>query len=459
MNYIDKKELEDSIQGKVLKPVDPGYDEARAIWNARFDQRPDMIVRCEGARDVQESVAFSRDKGLQLSVKGGGHSFAANTVGDGGLLVDLSPMKQIEIDPVSKTARIASGVKWGEFDSLAQNHGLASPGGTVSTVGVSGYTLGGGSGYLARKYGMAIDNLLSVEIVTAEGDLVEASTEQNPDLFWAVRGGGGNFGIATSFEFRLHKMGPEVLAGQVFHRFEDAPNLLRFYRDFMATAPDEVQCYPFFLRVPPLELFPKEFHRQLALDLVVFFAGTGPEADAALQPLVDQGNPFFSAVEPQPYTSVLQTFDSGLPSGQRYESRSHDLHALTDTAIDTMMDHLPGMAGSFSSVYLAAQGGAIARVEPTATAFPHRDAAFSFHIMAGWAEPEQDREVSNWVQRFHHAMTPHATGGVYVNTLGTGEERRVRAAYGVNYEQLVEIKGKWDPFNIFRMNHNIQPQH
>jgi len=457
MIEIDTRGLADAIFGKVVTPLDQEYSEARALWNVRFSRKPDVIVRCDRTEDVQAAVLFARDRDLQLSVKGGGHAFAANTVADGGLLIDLSPMKGIEIDPVTKTARIEAGVKWGEFDPLAQKHGLASPGGTVSTVGVAGYTLGGGSGYLARTHGMAIDNLLSVDVVTADAKLLRASIDQNPDLFWALRGGGGNFGIATRFEFRLHEVGPEVLAGQVFHRFEDAPDLLRFYRDFMATASEEIQCYPFFLRVPPLDFFPEEYHGQLALDFVMFHARVGAEAEAALRPLVEIGDPCFSAVGPQSYTSVLQIFDEGVPAGQRWDSRAHDLPDITDEAIETMMEHLPRMVGTFTSAYLGAQGGEIARVDQTATAYPHRGAAFSFHIMAGWSEPAQDNEVTGWAQRFHDAMAPHATGGVYVNALGVGEQDRIRAAYGVNYQRLTELKNKWDPENLFRANHNIQP--
>jgi len=457
MADVHLDDLTRTVRGAVLTPGDAGYDEARALWNARFDRRPDLIVRCANAEDVRTAVSFARDNGLRLSVKGGGHAFSANTVADGGLLIDLSPMKGVEVDPTSQTVRVEAGAKWGEVDPLVQAHGLASPGGTVSTVGVAGYTLGGGAGYLARRYGMAIDNLLSLDVVTADGELRHVSEARHPDLFWALRGGGGNFGVATRFEFRLHEVGPQVLAGQVFHRLEDAPRVLRVYRDFMAAAPEDVQCYPFFLRVPPINLFPEEHHGTLALDLVVFHARTGTEAEATLRPLVEAGDPFLAFVGPQPYLDVLKTFDAGLPSGQRYESRSHDLPAITDAVIDTVMEHVSGMVGDFTSAYLGGLGGAIARVDPAATAFPHRDAAFSFHIMAGWTAPEQDAEVTAWTRRFHEAMTPHATGGVYVNVLGHGETSRVHAAYGENWERLVELKRIWDPDNLFRTNHNIPP--
>jgi len=457
MTIATADELATTVEGTVLTPEDDGYDDARALWNARFNRRPDLVVRCSRARDVRSAVDFARDHDLQLSVKGGGHAFAANTVADEGLLIDLTPMKGVDIDVEAETARVQAGARWGEVDPLVQAHGLASPGGTVSTVGVAGYTLGGGMGYLARKHGLAIDNLLSVDVVTADGSLIHATEDNHPDLFWALRGGGGNFGVATRFEFRLHEVGPDVLAGQIFHRIEDAPRLLRRYRDVMANAPDEVQCYPFFLRVPPLDMFPEEFHGQLALDFVVFYAGTGAEAEAALQPLIDAGEPFLSAVGPQPYTAVLQTFDAGLPPGQRYESRSHDLADLSDEVIETLVTHLPDMTGEFTSAYLGALGGAAGRVDPDATAFPHRDAAFFFHIMAGWANPDDDERITAWARRLHDALAPFATGGVYVNVLGAGEEDRVRAAYGRNWARLAELKRTWDPDNLFRTNHNIPP--
>jgi len=457
MSESHRDHLARAVRGAVLPHGDAGYDEARALWNARFDRRPDLIVRCTNADDVRAAVTIARDNGLRLSVKGGGHAFAANTVADGGLLIDLSPMKAVEVDPASRTARVEAGARWGEVDPLVQEHGLASPGGTVSTVGVAGYTLGGGAGYLARRYGMAIDNLLSVDVVTADGELRHVSERHHPDLFWALRGGGGNFGVATRFEFRLHEVGPEVLAGQVFHRFEDAPRVLRAYRDYMASAPEDVQCYPFFLRVPPLEMFPEAYHGQLALDLVVFHARTGDQAEATLRPLVEAGDPFLAAVGPQPYTDVLRQFDVGLPAGQRYESRSHDLPAITDDVIATLMEHLPDMSGEFTSAYLGALGGATARVDSADTAFPHRAAAFSFHIMAGWSDPTHDAAVTGWTQRVHDAMTPHATGGVYVNVLGDGEASRIRAAYGENWDRLVELKRRWDPDNVLRTNHNVPP--
>ena len=455
MSEVDIEELARAVSGDVALPGDEGYEEGRSVWNVRFDRRPAVIVGCREARDVAAAIDFSLEQGLQLSVKGGGHAYAANTVGDGGLLIDLSPLKGIRVDRASMTSQVEAGVTWGEFDAEAQEEGLATPGPTVSMVGVAGSTLGGGNGYLSRKYGMVIDNLLSADVVTADGRLVHTSADENPDLFWALRGGGGNFGVVTSFEFRLYEVGPEVLAGQIVYRFADAEKVLRLYREFMHQAADEIQCYAFVLRVPPIPEFPEEFHGEIAIDLVVFHSD--PDGEEALRPLLDFGDPIFAFVGPQPYTAVQQSFDAGLPAGQRYESRSCDLAELSDEAITTFTTQVGNLPGGFTVVYLGAGGGAIGRVDPAATAFAHRRAPYSLHILAGWADADQDDEVTEWARNFHGAMAPHATEGVYVNLLGTDEHHRVAAAYGGNYDRLVEVKGRWDPENLFRMNHNIKP--
>lgn len=447
--------LAKSVTGNVLVPGDDGFEEARSTWNVRFDRRPDVIVRCEGAGDVKAAVDFARDRDLLLSVKGGGHAYAANTVGDGGLLIDLSQMNVVHIDPEASIARVGPGATWGEFNENAEAFGLATPGGTVSTVGVAGLTLGGGSGYLSRRFGLTLDNLLSCEVVTADGRLLRASETENPDLFWGLRGGGGNFGIVTLFEFRLHKVGPEVLAGQIVHRFEDAGEVLRLYRDYMAEAPEELQCYAFVLRVPAIDAFPKTFHGELAIDLVVCYSGA--DGEAVIQPLLDFGDPILTAVGPQPYTVLTQAFDAGLPAGQRYDSRTHYMAGISDEAIETFIGGIGALPGAFSVVYFGWEGGAIGRVDPAATSFFHRDAAYLFHILPGWTDPSQDSEVMEWATRLHEAMAPHANGGAYVNLLGDGEKGRVRAAYGDNYGRLIEVKNRWDPKNLFRMNHNIEP--
>ncbi len=455
MTELNTEALAAAVSGEVLRPGDADYDEARRVWNVRFDGRPAAVVRCADAEDVRSAVRFAHRGGLQLSVKGGGHAYAANTVGDDGLLVDLSRMKGLTVDPEAKTARVEPGVTWGEFDQAAQQHALATPGGTVSTVGVAGLALGGGAGYLSRKHGMTIDNLLSADVVIADGGLIRASLEENADLFWALRGGGGNFGVVTSFEFKLHELGPEVLAGQIVHRFDDARDVLRLYRDFMDEAPDEIQCYAFVLRVPPIDVFPKEFHGELAIDLVVFHTDVGGEE--SLRPLLDFGDPILAFVARQAYTEVQQAFDASLPAGHRYESRAHYFTALSDEALEAFTANVNELPGPFTVAYFGAEGGAIGHVSGSATAFPHRDAAYSLHVLAGWTDPDRDTQVTAWARQLHEAMSPYATGGVYVNLLGTGEQERVEAAYGANHHRLRELKRQWDPANLFRMNHNIKP--
>lgn len=449
--------LRDRMRGTVFWPGEAGYDEARTVWNARFDRRPAAVARCATATDVQAVLAVARESGLPVSVRGGGHDYAGNSVCDGGLVIDVGPMDRARIDRAARTARVGAGATWGAFDREAQAAGLATTGPTVSTVGVAGSTLGGGTGYLARRFGLSLDNLISADVVTAAGDLLRASEAENADLFWALRGGGGNFGIVTGLEFRLHEVGPEVLAGQVVYRIEDAGEVLRFYREFMAAAPDEVQCYPVILRVPPVTAFPPESHGQLAIDLVVAHTGAIGEGEKVLSPLRRLGDPILNAIAPTSYIAVQQTFDPGTPKGHRWYSKAHYLDGLTDDAIDTLLEHVRGFSGPLSIVYFEPMGGALARIRPDATAFPHRGAAHSFHVMAGWSDAGEDRAVMDWAASLHRAMAPHANGGVYVNLLDPDEPGRVRAAYGPNYARLAEIKAKYDPANLFRMNHNIEP--
>lgn len=447
----------DRMRGPVLQPGDAGYDEARTIWNARLDRQPAAVAQCTGTADVQAAVNAARENNLRLSVKSGGHSYAGNAACDDGLMIDLSPMKGVRVDPDAQAARVQPGAAWGAFDHEAQASGLATTGPTVSSVGVAGYTLGGGTGYLARKHGLACDNLLSADVVTTEGELVHASEEVNSDLFWGLRGGSGNFGIVTSFEFQLHEVGPEVLAGQIVHPVEEAGEVLRFYRSFMAEAPDALQAYAFFIHVPPLSVFPEAFHGKTAIDLVVAYAGAISDGEEALQPIRDFGDPMLDGVGPQPYTALQQTFDEGMPKGHRWYSKAHYLEALPDGALDTVVDYVDPLPGPFSAVYFEPLGGAIKRVDPTATAFPHREAAYGFHIFPGWTDPDKDDEIMEWTREFHEAMTPYATGGVYVNLLGEDEGDRLQAAYGGNYDRLAQLKSEWDPENLFRMNHNIEP--
>jgi FAD/FMN-containing dehydrogenase len=443
------------ISGEVLHPGTPDFDEFRSLWNVRLDRRPEIVVRCKDTADIKACLDFSRQAGLKVSIKGGGHSYAANTVVDGGLLIDLSLMKSVRVDAESSSVLVQPGVTCGELDRVTQEHGLAMPLPTVSSVGVAGAVLGGGSGYLSREYGLTLDNLIAAELVTADGRRVRASGEENTDLFWALRGAGANFGVATSFQFQLHRVGPEVLAGQIVYPFDNAGELLRFFRSFMADAPETFQCYPFMFRVPPIDPFPPRFHGHLALDFVLFHRD--PSAVDFVQPLRTLGETVLDFVGPLPYITVQSSFDAGLPRGQRYYSKAHYLDKLSEAAIDTIVEHVPGMQGSFSLVYLEPLDGAIARVGPLATAFHGRHARYSFHILAGWTEAAQDESTMAWARNFHQAMTPHATGGVYVNLLAEDEQDRIPAAYGDNFRRLRQLKSGWDPENLFRGNHNIRP--
>lgn len=447
----------DQLHGDVLRPGDAGYDDARTVWNAMIDKEPAVIARCTGSADVIASVNFARDLDLRLAVKGGGHNVAGDAVCDDGVVIDLSPMNAVRVDPEAQTARVQAGATMADLDHETQAFGLATTGGIVSTTGVAGLTLGGGLGRLDRKFGLAIDNLLSVDVVTAEGELVHASEDENSGLFWGLRGGGGNFGVVTSFEFQLHEVGPDVLTGRVIYPVEAVPEVLRFYRDFMTDAPDAVQCYAAFTQVPPLPEFPEPLHGQTVLVLIPFYAGDIKNGRAALQPLREVGDPIADTVRPQPYTVSQRSSDDIYQEGHRNHWKSHNLEGLSDEAIETMVEHATPIPSPFTTVFLEWMEGVISRIDPDATAFPHRNAALSFTVAPKWTDPERDDELIGWAQSFHEAMAPYATDSVYANYLDRDERERVRAAYGENYDRLVEVKNEWDPENVFRMNQNIEP--
>lgn len=456
LTEADTGGLEREVRGQVLRPSDPGYDESRAVWNARFDSRPDVVVRCAGPEDVVAAIGFARDHALALTVKGGGHAYAGSSACRDGLLLDLSPMQAIEVDAGSRRARVQAGARLGQLDAATQAHGLVTPAGTVSTVGVGGLALGAGEGWLSRKYGLTLDNVVAAEVVTADGRVVQASADENPDLFWGVRGGGGNFGVVTTFEFALHEFGPDLLAGQVLYPIDRAPELLRIYRDYFTQAPDEVACFPFILRIPPIPEFPEAHHGRLALDFVVAYTGSG-DGTALLAPFREQGDAILDTVATVPYLALQQAFDAGMGPGNRWYTRAHYFDALADEAIDTVVDNLDPFPGDFTVVYFGPGGGAVGRVAPDAMAYPHRTAAHSLHVFPGWTSPADDEAVMSWARSLHEAVAPYANGGVYVNLLAEDEAERVRGAYGANYPRLVELKKAWDPDNLFRGNQNIPP--
>jgi FAD/FMN-containing dehydrogenase len=455
----DFERLRDSIRGPVIEPDDEGYDAARAIWNGAIDRRPACVARCTGVADVVAAVRFARERDLLVAVRSGGHGVGGHALCDGGLVIDLSPMKGIRVDPAARTARAQAGVLWGELDRETQLHGLATVGGIVTHTGIAGLTLGGGIGWLMRKHGATVDNLISVDLVTAEGELLTASRDENPDLFWGIRGGGGNFGVVTSFEYRLHPVGPTVLAGPIFHPLEDAREVLAFYREYIATAPDELTTIFELSVAPPAPFLPENVHGKPIVMVAACYAGAPEDGIEVVRPLKEFGDPLVDLLEPKLYTALQSMFDPFVPHGLHRYWKSVELPPLTDGAIDTLVEHAAAQTSPKSYCIVFQLGGALARADEDETAFIQRDAAHNVNINAVWTEddPEGERHVA-WARDYFAAMQPYAGDRVYVNFLGDEGAERVRQAYGDRqYERLVELKRAYDPTNFFRLNQNIEP--
>jgi FAD/FMN-containing dehydrogenase len=447
------------VRGPVLRPDDAGYEEARRIWNGLIDRRPALIVQCTGAADVVDAVNFAREHDLVLSIKGGGHNVAGNAVNDGGLVIDLSQMRGVHVDPPTQTVRAQSGTTWGDADRETQLFGLAVPGGVVSTTGIAGLTLHGGVGHLRRKYGLSIDNLLSVDIVTADGVLRRASTTENEDLFWAVRGAGSNFGVVTSFEFQAHPVGPMVMVGAVFYPLDEITELLPAWRDYTASAPDELSSVGLCWSVPPHEPFPPEHHGKPVLVIAGAYAGPVEDGEPVVQPLRELGQPLIDLSGPWPWLGLQSGFDALFPKGGLYYWKSRALAELSEAAIDDIADFAARRPSPLTDVILWHHGGAMSRVGETETAYGGRDAAFLVNCEASWDDPAQTDDAIAWGREFWDAMGRHSTGGLYLNFPGFGEEKEalVKAGYGANYERLAALKAQYDPTNLFRMNLNITP--
>ena len=452
--------LRDCFNGAVIGRDDDGYDEARSIWNGAIDRRPAGIARCAGVADVVAAVRYARERDLPVAVRSGGHGVGGHALCDGGLVIDLSPMKGIRVDPAARTARAEAGVLWGELDRETQLFGLATVGGIVTHTGIAGLTLGGGIGWLMRKYGATVDNLLSVDLVTADGELITASEDHNPDLFWGVRGAGGNFGIVTSLEYRLHAVGPIVLAGPIFHPLRDAQEVLGFYREFAASAPDELTTIFELGVAQPLPFLPEDVHGKPIVMVGACYAGPPEDGARVVRPLKEFGNPIADLLEPKPYLALQSMFDPFVPHGWHRYWKSVELPPLTDSAIDTLIDHTSRITSPRSYTIVFQLGGALARVAEDATAYPQRDAAFNVNVNAVWAEDDPDAHGHiAWARDFFDAMRPHARDRVYVNFLGDEGPDRVRQAYGTEkYDRLVELKRKYDPTNFFRLNQNVPPK-
>ncbi|MFC4541535.1 FAD-binding oxidoreductase [Halosolutus amylolyticus] len=456
---VDESEyetLDHQIHGAVLQPGDDGYDEARSIWNATIDREPAVVVRPTGTADVVTAVAFARKYDLPLSVKGGGHNVAGNAICDDGLTIDFSSMTSVRVDPEAQTARVGPGATMADLDHETQAFGLATPGGVISTTGVAGVTLGGGIGWLSRKYGLSIDNLRSVDVVTADGEPVRASDEENQELFWAIRGGSGNFGIVTSFEFDLHEVGPEVLFGPIVYPYEDAPDLLARYEEFTRDVPRECAVWANSVAAPPLPFIPEDVHGTTVLVLMGFYAGNLDEGEAVLEPLREFGDPIADAVEPTRYTEAQRLMDDLYVEGARNYWKAPNFRALGEGTIDTIVEYAERAPTPQSEILIHQVGGAVNDVPSDATAYPHRDTEFIVSVAARWEEPTKDDVCIEWVRACHDALAEGATGGTYVNFEGDHEGRE-RNAYGENYDRLVEAKNEYDPENRFRLNQNVKP--
>jgi hypothetical protein len=437
-----------SLLGDVIQPGHPDYDAARALFNAMIDKRPGLIVRCREVSDVRRAVELARHHGLLVAVRAGGHNVAGKALCDGGLVIDLSPMKDLRVDPAARTVRAGPGLTWGEFDRGTQAHGLATTGGFISTTGIAGLTLGGGLGWLMRKHGLTCDNVGAVEIVGADGELRTADATHEPDLFWAVRGGGGNFGIVTAFEYRLHPVG-EMLAGALFYPMDQARDVLRFYRELMATAPDELMAYALFAVSPD---------GTPVCVIATCFVGSLEAGERALRPLRSFGRPVADTVAPMSYLGIQSMFDPAFPGGRLNYWKSSFLRDLSDEAIDTLVGWFATVPSPQSGAALEPFGGAVGRVAEDQTAFPHRRAQYSLVIISMWTDPAETARNIGWAREFWSAMQPFSTEAVYVNYLDTDDADRVPAAYGAaHYQRLRLIKQRYDPDNFFRVNQNIGP--
>jgi FAD/FMN-containing dehydrogenase len=457
MGALDIAGLQDDFRGELLHPGDPGYEDARRVWNGSISRFPALIARCAGVADVITAVRFARDTGLLVAVRGGGHSFPGLSVCDGGLLIDLSPMKGIRVDPEARTVTAQAGVLLGELDRETQAFGLAVPSGIVTHTGLSGLTLGGGINWVMRKYGLTIDQLLSVDLITADGEFVKASASENPDLFWGVRGGGGNFGIVTQFEFRLNPVGPIVLAGPIFWPMEESPNVLRFYREWIAEAPDELMTIVVHRKAPPLPFVPLELHGKLVVSVVCCYTGPVEDGEKAVKPLKAFGSPVLDLCVPKPFLAHQAMFDLSFQHGWWYYMRACDVAELTDEVIDITVDHSLRINSPLTAFPIWQRGGAAARVGDDETAFGGRSAGHTFNITAVTHSGEGFDQEREWVRNFWSALEPYHTS-VYVNFLMEEGEERIRQAYGAEkYDRLKALKRRYDPDNFFRLNQNIGP--
>jgi FAD/FMN-containing dehydrogenase len=454
MKTID--ELREQVRAPIVTGDDPGYDEARAVHNGMFDKRPKVIVRAEQVADVMAAVNFAREAGLDLSVRGGGHSAPGFGTNDDGMVIDLSLLRHVHVDPAARTARAGGGTTWGDFNYATHAYGLATTGGIVSTTGIAGLTLGGGIGYLSRGYGLSIDNLLSAEVVTADGKVLNANATEHPDLFWALRGGGGNFGVVTSFEFQLHPVN-DVYVGLFFYEIDAAGDLLRFFREFIATADEAYGAFPAFQIAPPLEFIPANRHGDTFCAAIVHWAGPLEQGEDAMKPFRDLAPVVAEMVGPMPYPALNAAFDPIFPKGIRSYWKGNFVTELTDAAIEQHLTFGPKVPEVSATMHLYPINGACHRVGPDDTAFAYRHANFATVILAAWQDPALDQERIQWVRDYYAATAPHSEPGGYINFMADDDGARVQDNYRGHYQRLAAIKRTYDPDNLFHLNQNIPP--
>ena len=448
--------LREQVRGEVITPDDEGYEQARQVYNAMIDRRPAVVVRCANTGDVTAAVNFAREHQLELAVRGGSHSVPGFGTCDDGVVIDLSGMRGVHVDPASSTARAEGGATWGDFNAATHAFGLATTGGIISTTGVGGLSLGGGIGYLARGYGLSCDNLVSADVVTADGQLVQASEDEHDDLFWALRGGGGNFGVVTSLEFRVHPV-KDVYGGPMFYELRDAGTVLQFFREFITDAPEELGGFPAFQIAPPLPFIPEDRHGDPFLVMVGCWAGPLDQGERALQPFHDLAPVVAEHVGPMPYPALNSAFDALVPPGLQHYWKANFVTELTDEAIAAHLEHGPKVPVVNSTVHIYPINGACHRVAPDATAFAYRDANFATVIAGMWPDPADNQANISWVRDYYDATAPLSEEGGYVNFMADDDQDRIRANYRGNYERLVTIKRNYDPDNLFHLNQNIQP--
>jgi FAD/FMN-containing dehydrogenase len=448
--------LKDKVKGQIVLPDDANYNEVREIWNAMIDRRPAAIVQCADADDVSHAIYYARENELEISIRGGGHNIAGSALCDNGMMIDLSNMRAVRVDAEKRRAYVEPGATLGDFDKAVQVHGLATPVGINSTTGIAGLTLGGGFGWLTRKYGMTIDNLVSAEMVLADGRKMQVSENENSDLFWAIRGGGGNFGVVTRFEFALHSVGPEILAGLIVFPAHQAKQVLVKYREFVKSAPEELNVWTILRKAPPLPFLPEKVHGKDVIVLAIFHSGDIPSGEKLIDTLRSFGDPYGEHIGTQPYAQWQQAFDPLLTPGARNYWKSHNLTELSDGVLDSIIEFAGKLPSPQCEIFVGLVLGAANRVASDAMAYAHRDAKFVMNVHGRWDDASQDETCIAWARSFFKASAPYASAGAYVNFMTEEEGERVAAAYGVNYARLKQIKKKYDPDNIFHNNQNIK---